>query len=524
MTDFTPNPNDTVVPSFTPNPADIIGSVEEAPKKNFKERFTEDLEKRGQMFKEIVLADMDDDQTYAESVFQVTTKVGIGAMFDFLGEVMVSGGRGLQAITPDPVEGFVGNVATKAGIEFLKTSVGRGALFAAQNGAESYQEFAEEHPRAARNVEGVTNLGLLMAPVKAKPGSQGLIGKAGTELKKSGIRAVGKQKGAFVKDLVTPKQTAAVKTEQVARTAERGIGPFKTSIVKLTPLQEAAAKEVMKTAVSPRNTIQGNYNVIKKAVFKETDLLAKQLSKTGARGRFNKQEFFDELDDAFLRLQKNHEIVGVSEVSAKRIVAIMREMAENEKTHVSGLLRARKNFDRKFIDEGRSRAFDPKMENAMSITLREIRQTTNDFIEQRAPQVGVKNSLNKQSKLLSAMDDIAPKAAAEANTAIARQIQNAVKLLTVRGELNQTAALLFGMGGLGASARFAPFITKLGALSAVTYMAGRTVMRPGTRKGLGKLLKLMDKMTLKVSDPAVLQQARADRALIVELLKNSEEE
>jgi len=122
------------------------------------------------------------------------------------------------------------------------------------------------------------------------------------------------------------------------------------------------------------------------------------------------------------------------------------------------------------------------------------------------------------------MDDIAVKAADEANSALRRSFRKALKVLTLRGELNQSAALLWGVGGMGAAAMFAPFITKFGALAAVTYVAGNLVMAPGARKGIGKLLKLMDKATLKITDPAVLREMRADRALIVELLSISKEQ
>ncbi len=95
-------------------------------------------------------------------------------------------------------------------------------------------------------------------------------------------------------------------------------------------------------------------------------------------------------------------------------------------------------------------------------------------------------------------------------------------MISVAPLLDQSFALIFGVGGLGAAAMFAPWILKGGAAAGIFYVGGRAVMSPKTRRGLGKLLKLTDRATLKISDPAVLRQIRADRALIVELLENAE--
>ena len=336
------------------------------------------------------------------------------------------------------------------------------------------------------------------------------------------MKSAAKRKIRFVIDLVTPKQTAKARQAQVARTTEEGA--LQTARVELTAAQDASAKEILKLAVSPKKTIQGNFNVIRQHVFKLADDLKIELAKTGKAGKFNKEEFFAQLDATLVRLQENPALVGNAEISAERIIKIMRAEVEREAPHVSNLLAARKAFDQKLIQEGREKLFDPALENAMTFAIREIRKTTNNFIQQRVPSVGVRRSLDTQSKLLRAMDDIKIKAADEANSAITRTLRKGIKVLTARGEINQIAALVFGVGGLGAAAMFAPFIRNFGALGVVVYVSGRLIMRPGARKGLGRLLKTIDEMTLKISDPAVLKELRVDRALIVELLEMSDKE
>jgi len=489
---------------------------------NFFERMSDRFGERGKMFVDIMDRELAGDQEHFESLIQVTGKVGAGSVFDFLAEGIVSGGRGLSNITPDFIEDPLKSGATKAGIFLLDTALGEEALKAAKQGIAAYQEFAQEHPRFADNFEGIVNLGLLFAPVKAQPASLGLIGKTGRAIERTGLRSSIKSKRKLAEELVTPKQTAKVRREQVPRTTETGV--LRTAQIELTKIQRTGADLIAKMGISVRNSIQGNYNVIAKWVSKETDRLKAALARTGARGRFNKQEFFDELDAALVRLKENPALVGNAELAATRIVNEMKKLVEDGKPHVADLLAARKKFDARIVLEGRGKAFDPAIENAMSIALREIRQTTNNFIQTTVPTVGVRNSLNKQSSVLRAMEDIAVKAGDEANSRISRAFRNVLKVLTLRGELNQSAALLWGVGGMGAAAMFAPFISKFGALSAVSYVTGNLIIAPGARKGLGKLLKLIDKATLKISDPAVLQQIRADRALIVELLAISKEQ
>ena len=44
-------------------------------------------------------------------------------------------------------------------------------------------------------------------------------------------------------------------------------------------------------------------------------------------------------------------------------------------------------------------------------------------------------------------------------------------------------AALFGIGGLGASALFAPFFTAIAGLTIGTYMGGKFVIGPSAKKG-----------------------------------------
>ena len=135
-------------------------------KKSFAQRFGEDLHARGELFETIIEEELVRDNDLLSSYLQVIGKVGAGIVLDFLGEAIVSAGRGLSAITPDFIEDPAKRSAAKAGVLLLNTEIGKKGLEAARSGIEDYQAFAKEHPSAARNIEAVVNIALLAIPVK----------------------------------------------------------------------------------------------------------------------------------------------------------------------------------------------------------------------------------------------------------------------------------------------------------------------------------------------------------------------
>src|SRR5688500_632164 len=103
---------------------------------NFAARFSDDFKKRGAMMKEIDNAVASGEQGYAETVFQMLGKVGAGVMLDFVGEAVVSAGRGLSAITPDEIEDPIIDTASKAAHAFINTDLGQSGINAARMGIE----------------------------------------------------------------------------------------------------------------------------------------------------------------------------------------------------------------------------------------------------------------------------------------------------------------------------------------------------------------------------------------------------
>lgn len=498
-----------------------VNQPQEGP--GFTERVSADFEQRGRELEEIKRATDSGEQTLAEGVFQVIGKVGAGSVLDVLGEGAVSAIEGLSAITPDIIEDPLIETATKLTHDFLNTDIGKAGLKAAQKGFAEWSNFAKENPRAARNIESVVDIGLLAAPVKGRAKIKSkptLAGIAGEKMASRGAAQTARQKADFIDDLVLPKSTAAVRTEQVARTTEEGA--LKTKTTGLSDVEKRMADEVSKIPdVGSEKTIQGNYTVISQEVLKEAKALKAELRTNDVP--IPRREFSAELDRVTARLEQNPILVGDASKSAVKVVEQMKRLVDKNPGTASGLLQARKELDA-WIKTQKPKVFDPKTDSSLSIAVREIRQSTNDFIDARATNVAVKDSLRKQSTLLSAMENIAPKAADEAGNSMLRAWQNANKVLGLRGVFNQTMAAAFGLGGLGASAVFAPMFTKLAIGGVVTFAAGKVIMSSTVKKGLSKLLNATDKAIRKTKDKALLSQLRLDRGAIFELMKQARED
>lgn len=485
----------------------------------FSERFEERKAHRRQLAHNIVDATKAGEQGWAQAALQLTGQVGAGVVLDAIGEGITTAFR----LTPDFIENPIRGGAAWAAHSFLNTDIGQKGMEAAMNGADKWQEFAQENPRSARNISAVVNLGLLFGPVKGKvnPTAPSALGRAGDRVIASGARQAHRNKTEFIERLVRPQTTLKALEREVPRTREVGRGVFRRNVVTLSPEDQAAAAAVrtVKGISTESRTIQGSYDRISSAVRQEADALLSRLSQRSIP--IAQSEIDDVLATASRTLGADTLLVGDSARVASRIVEQAAKIAAEHPATAAGLLRTRRGLDA-WLRRQKPKIFDAAKEDATNTAARTIRNSLNRLIEEKAGP-GVRTSLNRQRSLLHAMDNIAPKAAREGNTVITRAWQNMLSLLPIRGEFNQTMATIFGVGGLGASARFAPIFTQAVTLGLFTYVGGRAVMSPATRRGLGMMLKQMDELIGNgTANPAAVRRLRADRAAIVELIRTSE--
>lgn len=491
--------------SLTPGIGDIGGS-------DILSRISDRFEERGVQFAEILQAQDAGEQTFPETVAQVIGKVGAGSVLDVIGEGITAAAKSafelLESAAPEVVQG-----AVEAFEAVADTDVVKAGIDAASQGIEAYTQWAERNPRASRTLDSVANLAVLIAPVKGKPRTGAPSGTAGRAAEGFELRAgaqVARQRTDFLDDLVSPKLTPTLRSERIGRTGEPGL--LRAPKVEPTVKEAAIAADVgTVSGVSSKNTVQMNHRIIGQEVDAQSRALKSSL----------KAEPFPISDAAIRaenkalqkRLKESPALTGDAAKTAKKVGRAAEKFIQNNPKTGAGMLAARKQLDT-WIRKQQPKIFDPARENAMSIAVRETRQSMNKLIAEAAPGVGVKQSLAKQSNLLTAMGNIASKATADATS----KLGSFRDVLNKAARFKEAAFLAPALVGIGTGALTAPLI-------ATTLVAGgaQLAMTSAAKRAAAKMLRQADKAIKVVKDPATLKQLRVDRVAVLELLKSTQE-
>lgn len=429
-------------------------------------------------------------------------KAGKGDVVGATGELLRSGLRTVGAVAEGAFAPITEAPIVKDALNFVGEKIGNTEI------GQRLAKKIQENPETAQDIMDIVNtltLGggkAIEAPAKSITGET--LQKTGSAIEKSGLKALETKKTSFIRDLVKPEQTKAVKEAQVGRTVEKGTGIFKRSEILPTDQELRMEKAISSIPeVKSTNTFQQNYNIIKEANTKEAQLLEKQISENDFI--IPKKEIKARLVQAKNSLAESPLVTGDAEKMAEKLLAKANQLVDKNTGTGSGILKARKEYD-SWVMSQKPKAFDATAENAFTLANREIRKTFNNILDEKAIDVKVKESLSKQSSLYNAMDNIAPKAAIEADTAIGRAYNNLSKLVGTKNKSVQIIAALAGIGGLGAAATFATPALVTGGLTFLGYKGAKLIMKPELRVQLGKLLKESGKL-LNPEDKAILENA-----------------
>ena len=461
----------------------------------------------------------------AELALQTAGKGAAGMTMDVIGEGLVSAGRGASAIIPDAIEEPVKEFASDSFNSLMQSDIGKKAYEAVSYGSEAWKWFKEENPRAAKDVESVVNIGLLFTPAKTRATAKPtIIGKARTKVGKAAGKQIRDNRNTFIKDLVLPKKTPTVLKSEVARTTEKGSGIFKTSVVKPTTRESKIIDEVLKIhGVTVKKSAQQNYTAINKTNIKLAKKLERDVLKS--RASITVAESSQAIDDAVkVIIDESPIIVGNLKTTALRVSNKAKKiLAEHSETPL-GLLKARKDFDNwvRTLPRGEAKLSADAAMEAQSVAIKTTRSAMNDLLNNKVRSTVVKRELSRQSLLYEALENVTPKAAEAANTAVGRAWQNTFKVLGIRNKAIQSAAAVMGVGGLGAAAQFAPIFTTGLAVAGAGTIAGKLLLSPKSKIFFGKFLKVLDEALLTSKNPSMIKQLRADRVLVIELMENSE--
>jgi len=403
-------------------------------------------------------------------------------------------GRGLTQLT-----GGAGAVVTSpiaAPIGAFSPEIGKAARFVSEKlpdpAKERAAQFIESIPQDVKAQFGdvIDSLGLLAIPSKAPAlaAKKALATRAGKAFKESSKRTKQIRKASFIDDLIRPEVTKKVGEEQVKRAIVKGA--FKKKVVPLSKGEAAIKKEVLKIKdLKPNMTKQEAFNVISKENVKKATQLESALQKNDFF--FPKRELRSRLSKARQELAKSPTLVGDAQSMAQRFIDKMDDLVEQGGAKGSSLLKARKAFD-KFVKAEKPKAFDPTSANAFDRSLKTIRKTVNDFLDEKATSVAVKKSLREQRTLFNALENITPKAAKEAQTVLGRAVQRATGLL---GEKNKVIKEIAAASVAIPAVTLAPsFVAGAGLTFAGIKGAKAAITSPALRSSLGKLLTELGKL------------------------------
>lgn len=341
------------------------------------------------------------------------------------------------------------------------------------------EKYVKGDPTRARDVEAA-RYGIEALAMGASPYAGKLSKVAGAEAKR---------KGAAL-NMVLERETPSVATERAARTK---VTAGRKKVYQPTKFEGDMADAMDRVqGWRPSDTVQMSLNKAQQKAYKMGDELQASLDKKGVM--VPREEHRRVLHQAIGELDKNATLTGDARKVAENMISQYAKIMDENPGTVGGVLKARKQYDR-WIESQKRNIFDPEKISAASEANRIIRRASNDLIANKVPDMKIKESLREQHLLLSARDNMAPKAAREAETAFGRAVQRLEGKSTLKDVIFRTAgpgvalgaASLAGIGDLAAQ-------VALGVGGA--YIGGKYIGIPATKQLIKTVIKNADKETV----------------------------
>jgi hypothetical protein len=401
----------------------------------------------------------------------------VGGGYDILGE----GAKYLYNATPESVKDnavtrFIGRAATTNIVPYLEDATGikTSPAAIASTAGQAVEAARQYAPDTVANIEAAANI---IPVAQAAVRGVGAVGTLGKAIESSGISAAEKQAFNKARDIVSPKATAATKASQ--KRVEKGWNRRQEIV---DPYLDEMA-EAVRPYIEKGDSLVGNENAINKAIVSEAEKLKASLMKSNAV--INDDTISKGLQGAQENLNELAWIQEGGKNSTQQVIGIAQKIIDSKPRTPVGMLEARIEFD-KVITEQMPNVFDSVRDAPIKAAVKEVRNFMNKTVADAVPDVGVRESLRKQTLMYDAVDNIAPKRAALPDTRVGRaskKVQDAVSLKSAV----LTAAAAAGGIGLGA----APVILPAAGL----YAAGKVAASPATRKIIGQALQIPSKLT-----------------------------
>lgn len=451
-----------------------------------------------------------------------------GGVWDALGETLVLGAKGISFITPEFIKGSV-KQGWQSGVDLIMNSEkGVEALQAVEKGAESYSSWKKDNPESALTLESVVNIALLVSPVKGGRATKGnpefvgptkppVVERAGQAMIDASGKQVTDRSTKKAIDLIVPKAGVPEQTREVSRLG------FKYNVVTPTAQEQRIVDTVAKLKIPQTASSQRSLNLIDDAIEAEAKILEKQVA--ASKEAIPLTESFKLLDDVAANTKATDAFVATNQLGkmVDDVVVKAKSLLENNPQTPLGVLKTRKELDAYVKSYKANKSAFPNQDNvetALSIALRDVRTALNTKVAETAPKANVLARLEKQSNLYRARVPVIEKAKADASNSLGRLWQNTTGVTGVR---MPSTPLAIGVTGAALAGWLPAIIGGVGV-----GIAGRGIYRgaisPELKKFLGQSLIASSKALKQAKNPETIKQLRADRALIIELLKNTKVE
>lgn len=408
-------------------------------------------------------------------------------------------------IIPDVVKEIAGD----AWDMLAKSTYGKVYGVVLSKGYDEYQQFKQDNPAEAEQLESAIDVAAVFSP---RPDLINLDKKALAAKEAGNLTKINKEKTAVTSMLQPEKLTVEDVTEP------RGL--LKTETWVPNSFDETVIDAVMTIpGLKPYGTIHHNFRVMQRHVDNQGKALDNYVKSQNRKIDMEDLNFeFDAALDDFV----NSDVYKLASEAAQKqfdkYVSLARDIINAEGNDLTGLLNARRRFDRAIQAAGQTLEADVATYQAKAGKL--VRGVMNDYLKRNTRGDEVHHLLDQQFQTLTALDRMVNKRNAEGVNALARLKQNIAAGTGVA--LPTTVLSVLATGSLLVD----PLAASLVGAAAAGTLVGQQIVRHGKAtvlRAYAETLSATNKAIKAVNNPTQLQALELDRLVLIDMMNEARE-
>ena len=401
--------------------------------------------------------------------------------------------------------------------DFIKeASYVKAATQALSKGGEYYEQWKQQNPAEAEQLEATLDVALLATPqLKATTAvADGVTKKARAAKREFNENNIEELRAGILR-MMRPENF-----EGVGEVVE--VGPTRKKVYVPNDKEDTVNK-VLETVedINPDRSYTYNHQVASTAI-KEAEVDLQKHIKGSGNPKFDIDTVLGDMVsmvEDFSNTPAYKLLSADAQSKAKEFSSIALDMLRKTDGTATSLLEVRREFD-KFLNAGSGNVFDPIVESAKSAAGQHVRNILNQQLKDITDGDEVHHLLDRQHNLYIAKDRLREGRAREGNNMFARTWETLKK----RAMLPGTALSLVATGG--ALGKVLTESVLMGAGSgALLFTAGLGLRKKNRLRFYASTLSAMDKaIGMYADDQNLVNQLKADRMLLVDLIDETRQE